>query len=275
MTRSLILDDDPRHGTNAGYVAGCRCQPCSLGRLRYNKAHKLKLLRGARVRYSEEEVREVIAPWLRLGLTESAIQEAAGVSCGHAFSGSVLASTYRALLALTEADLPGKATVFSGLTKRRVYSLMAAGHRLDSMPIQSNGVWRTRDRIRVTTARQMRDFYAANEFKLGGSRQTTSRARNAGHVPPLAWDDPGTLAWPSGRPERIVRGPLRPTMHDIDPMVVARVVAGEFRLPTTRDEKRAVVAEFVRRGRPLKQLENAGWKPDRYLDHNEDLEETA
>lgn len=42
----MIAPDDPRHGTNAGHVAGCRNNCCRRAKLAYDKRRKLEALRG-------------------------------------------------------------------------------------------------------------------------------------------------------------------------------------------------------------------------------------
>lgn len=201
--------DDPRHGTNAGYLTHYRdgerpCTPCADGRAIAKKRAAYERHRGVKVVHSAGEVALVIAPWLRMGLTLGAVAVAAGL--GESASGTIYQvlredrpvrrSTYNALAGVVEKDIADTAKIDADLTKRRVYSLMAIGHRVSDMPILTRGAWRSRDKISVGTARDMRAYYAENEFKIGPNRQGQSRARNRGWKPPLAWDDPGTLGWP-------------------------------------------------------------------------------
>lgn len=39
----MIAPDDPRHGTNAGHVAGCREQCCNVAKTRYDKRRKYEI----------------------------------------------------------------------------------------------------------------------------------------------------------------------------------------------------------------------------------------
>lgn len=260
--------DDPRHGTSAGYVAGCRNECCRLPRMRQQKATRFRVHRGEPTYRQAEEVSQVIAPWLHMGLSHSAILEAAGLKNDHALrQNRVLASTYDRLAAVTEDSLPARASIWSDLTKRRIFSLMAAGHRLVDMPINSRGAWRDRDRTLVSIARSVRDYYAAREFQLGPSTQTATRARGTGHKPPMSWDDPGTLTWPLNmtkmeKPSKML------ISKDVDPVVVERFLAGDTYLHTTKAEK----VEIVRRWPgSLYQLEQLGWKPERYIVREKDI----
>jgi hypothetical protein len=75
------------------------------------------------------------------------------------------------------------------------------------MPLNPRGKWRYLDHIHAGNARAVRAFYREHEFKIGASAITRTKALNAGRRPPLAWDDPGTLAWPDGVPEVIEDAP--------------------------------------------------------------------
>lgn len=198
----MIAPDDPRHGTHAGYMTGCDCADCALGHYRANKERNLYRSRHGSCRVDHERLLAVVKPWLLMGLSPHAITQAAGfphrTDLREVLEQKTLVNraTFQALANVTEADFSDTAKVYADLTRKRIFSLMVAGHPLKDMPVKSTGYWRTREYITVDQARRIRDYYAAMEFKLGSSRLTAARALNAGHKPPLAWDDPRTLAWP-------------------------------------------------------------------------------
>lgn len=261
--------DDPRHGSPAGYVAGCRDSCCREARARQTKRRRWLTHRGVPTFHTAEEVAELVRPWRLLGLSDAAILDAAGLDGSHKIRERVTHTTFAALAAITEDDLMPDAFVLADLTRCRAYSLMAAGHPLDGMPLPRTGRWRKSERVTVATARAMREHYAAHEFKLGPSRQIQSRTRNAGHLPPLAWDDPGTLAWPTGQPPRIIAAPRR-NPDDIDEAVVDRLLAG-IRVPSTAAEKREALRRWIERGGSERALcERHGWKQGRYKDRTEE-----
>lgn len=261
---------DPRHGTSAGYLAHYRaheppCGPCREARYRAAKADRVARQRGQGGLHPAADVQAVCAPWTAMGLTAYAIAHAAGLE--HASGGTiqkairngtpVRRATFRAVLSVTEARFSDTAKVFADLTRRRVYSLQAAGHRLLDIPIASTGAWRTHTYIYVGVARMVREFYKIHEQATGSNVRTASRARAAGHQPPAAWDDPGTLAWPLGWTEPIIAA--TPEGVAVDDVVVARVLAGEA-LPTTRAEKLAIATTARARGLNLSALERrVGW----------------
>lgn len=199
---------DPRHGTSAGYVAGCRNTCCQQARRRQQKRRRALNHTGISAWATSAQAAAAIQPWRQMGYRDAAIIRAAGLTNEHIFQHErILATTLQALLRVTEDRFDANATVPAALTRFRIHSLMAAGHRLADMPVGDRGQWRYRDRVRVYIARDIRDYYAANEARLGPSAHTQARARNAGHIPPMAWDDPGTLAWPTGEPELVTTHP--------------------------------------------------------------------
>lgn len=271
-----MTPDDPRHGSPGGYVAGCRDSCCSIPRMRQSKIRRGLNLRGVPALVCSDDVDKVMRRWQLMGVSRTAVQIAAGVKSENLYLHKpVTLDTYNALAAVTEDALRPTVSVYSDLTRRRVYSLMAIGQELQSMPLNKGGTWRDRERITVGVARTMRDHYAANEFRVGTSTKTASRARNAGHVPPLAWDDPGTLAWPNGTPAPLWSPVARVGgVHGwVDDSTVRRVLAGEHHLVTTSAEKRAIMAGWLAQGRSETTLcKLMGWRPGRYAPR---LEETG
>lgn len=268
----MITPDDPRHGTRAGYQAHRKakedaCEACLRGRAREDKTVRYDHHRGVRMEYTPDEVYALLEPWLAMGLSYGAIGNAAGLGGTH---GSRLSEriaerrpfrrvTYQALAAVTEADFHGSATVDADLTKTRIYSLMAAGHTLISMPILATGKWRANRHITVEQSARIRDHYAAHEHTTGPSVHTQNRARRAGHLPPVAWDDPGTLAWPLGS-----ESPLT-ARECLDEVAVQRILSGDWRQPTNAFERAEVVRRWVTAGRSMNELARlTGWKPERY-----------
>jgi putative intracellular protease/amidase len=192
--------DDPRHGKKSGYNEHYRdgerpCQPCIEARYYARKRVIGDQLRGERMFYTSAEVNELVAPWLTMGLTLGAISVAAqfGSQRGTRLrevllteGNTVRRGTYHRLAAVTEADFAPDAKVYADLTRTRVYSLMAIGHRQIDLPINPGGHWRTRTHTTVETARNVREFYAAHEFAIGPCAHTLSRARHPRHTPPKA-----------------------------------------------------------------------------------------
>lgn len=207
MKATTMSPDDPRHGKNAGYAQGCKCDACSLAHFRANKERNLYRSRHGSCIIPHAEVAKIVEPWLAMGFTMNAIAAAGNVATSGDFrrtyqAGSpVYRDTYKRLKAIREDMFPSTALVFADLTRTRIFSLIAAGHALKDMPILSTGSWRIRERINVKQARDIRDHFRALEATMGPNRQKAAQARNAGHLPPFGWDDPGTLAWPKQPPK--------------------------------------------------------------------------
>jgi hypothetical protein len=267
--------DDPRHGTHAGYLAHHAddkkpCDACMDANYVYRKRLTLDKLSGVRISYGADDLEAVLRPWLDMGFSPSAIAEAAGMDsqrgkrlCDTIENRQVVRrGTYQRLAAITEDDFTDGARIYADLTRFRIYSLMAIGHRLIDMPVNESGYWRTRERVAVGMARAVRDYYRAHEFEIGPDRHTMARARNGGHIPPLAWDDPGGLAWPN--PDKRTHRRPRPVIPTIDEAVVLRLLGGE-RIRASRAERDEAMRRWKAMGRSERSLcEIHGWRDGRY-----------
>lgn len=90
----------------------------------------------------------------------------------------------------------------------------------------------------------------------GGSSRTRIRARKAGFIAPLGWED---IDDPRETPAPIVSGEL-----SVDPVVVMRLLEGR-RIQSTPAEKRAAMEQWVRDGGTRAELARVhGWKEGRY-----------
>jgi hypothetical protein len=85
-------------------------------------------------------------------------------------------------------------------------------------------------------------------------------ARRRGWLPPLAWDD---IDDPTERPS-IAGDRWGSSPDDVDPVVVARILSGDFTLRATRAEKEAVVAAWE--GSHNELARRTGWKVERYVE---------
>lgn len=265
-----MTPEDPRHGTYAGVIAHQKdrealCDPCATARTRTQKRQKLLRHRGIALSITHAQLQATLSPWLRMGVSPTAIYRAAGLSetyGGTAYSTGrgALASTRDALAAVTEDDFRGTDMVYADLTRRRIFSLRAIGHRLTDMPVDGKGVWRTHERVTIATARAMRDHYRTLEFTIGPNKNGMARARNEGHRPPLSWDDPGTLAWPNGPVDWQI-----PRERHLDFVVVQRLLDGE-RIRSTKAEKVEAMRRWLAAGKSERSLcQIHGWHEGRYV----------
>lgn len=89
-------------------------------------------------------------------------------------------------------------------------------------------------------------------------------ARRRAYAPPLAWDD-HELDDPDAKPYGQAARKRRAS-DDFDVDVVENILAGEWKTPSTKAERREVCRRWHDTGRPLAELGRlTGWKPERYF----------
>lgn len=210
----MITSTDPRHGTNAGYIAGCRETCCKT-------AH----------------------------------------------------ADYRRNLYARQYVARGPMTIPALGTQRRIRALQAIGWRISDIAdalglANSRGVcqplWQllTRDVVRRTTAERVAALYDQWCMTPGpAAARNAAMARRRGWAPPLAWDDiddPMEIPHTTESQKNYKR-------NDVDPIVVDRVLAGDFHLHTTVAEKNEIMRRWKATGRSERSLcEATGWKDARY-----------
>lgn len=273
--------DDPRHGTYSGYQAHVaagettvRCEPCLAARRRHDKRNRLRIARGIPALVDGQLALDAVHPWLQMGIAPSVLDACIGHATGgimvRLVSGDISSVRLQSLVklrAITEDMLPDSAYVHADLTRYRVYSLMAAGHRQRDLGVPPTGRWRTNPRLLIGLARHVRETYRRLEQQTGACATTATRARNSGYLVPAGWDDPGTLAWPQdcSRPEDA------PEDADADPdyldeAAIQRRIAGE-RVDLTTAERVEIVRRLLARGLSASMIEKVtGLKSERYRD---------
>jgi hypothetical protein len=91
------------------------------------------------------------------------------------------------------------------------------------------------------------------------AERTRRHAERQGWAPPLAWDE-GSIDDPAATP----CGDL--SAGDVDPVVVDRILYGDFNTPATAAERAEVCARWAADGRSLYELRKVtGWKVERYF----------
>lgn len=154
-------------------------------------------------------------------------------------------------------------------TVRRIRALWAIGWT--SNHIAEACGWRTpqavteiaqpateRRGVYATTAETVAAAYERLCMTPGPSDMNRRRAARQGYAPPLAWND---IDNPAERPKGIAAD----AADEPDPVVVERILAGDWRLTCTPAEKAAVCEEWARRGGSLTELGRlTGWNVWRY-----------
>lgn len=156
---------------------------------------------------------------------------------------------WRAGLTSTLVDATG--------TKRRIQALIAMGWTLQEVSTDAGGYTKNwchlilnQETVTSTTAAKIAAVYERLSMTVptGPYRQRTrSRAARNGWLPPLAWDDIDTDEAP----------PVADETKEIDPVVVERILAGDWRCKTTLAERYEVIRQW---SRPDLELErHTGW----------------
>lgn len=270
-----MTPDDPRHGSRAGYLAGCGDECCRAANLRDVKRRRLRVEReGPQRIVCGPVVKELVRYWELRGVSPAAIAKGAGVSTDvltavvHGERDRILQTSLRKIIAVTEADLPDDALLYSHISQVRVYSMMASGHPLkwicqQSPELQYAGNWRRQERIRAGMARAIRDLYQSAPG-AGPSKFTIARSKNYGYLPMAAWDDPGCLTMPSGWQPTAT--PIELPAEDIDEVGIERRMSGDRSVKLNLQEKRALVEKARSQGRSHQWIEDTtGLKAERYL----------
>lgn len=270
-----MTPDDPRHGSRAGYLAGCAEQCCRLANFRDVKARRVRVEREGPQRVNcASVVKELVRYWDLRGVSAAAIARAAGVSTDvltavvHGERDRILQTSLRKIIAVTEADLPGDALLYSRISQVRVYSMMASGHPLkwicqQSPELQYAGNWRRQERIRAGMARAIRDLYQSAPG-VGPSKFTIARSKNYGYLPMAAWDDPGHLTMPDGWEPTAT--PIELPEEDIDHVLIDRRLSGDRSVTLNLDEKHVLVEKALGQGRSHQWIEDiTGLKAARYM----------
>ena len=156
-------------------------------------------------------------------------------------------------------------------TSRRIRALMAIGHSSGTIGarfgVTSQAVLQVAERTwvqRHTAAAIARAYDELRDVEGTSTRTRRAAARN-GWATPDRWlniDDPNETPDPGYQAHRSRRDLY------VDPVVVERILGGDFTLAatTTKAEKVEVVAWWRELGRPLNELEReTGWEPRKYL----------
>ena len=264
--------DHPMHGTRRGYQLGCHEECCRRASSRAAKLLRLRTQERGPTMIDAAPTREVLLWWDARGVALDAVGEAAGLcpnnlhDIARGEQPRVHRDTAAALLGVGEDALPGTSSINSNVTRARIFSMMAAGHELlwiaGNADFGCSGKWRYYERTKVSTARKVRDLYRGAPL-LGPSLHTRNRTRNRGHLPPLAWDDPGTLGEPDGWKPGLEIKPDRSPIFD--EAAVLRRMAGDMTVTMHRAESEEVVRRLAAKDWSLAEItRHTGLQASRY-----------
>lgn len=272
---------DKRHGTRAGYLAGCTCEPCVKAHSRYCKEYHWRRMNGATLTVDfDTEVRPHVERLLTM-VSKSGVAFAAGTTSGHLcrlLTGQntrLHKNTADRLLAVTLDSIPDRQFVNARGARRRVQALMRLGYPMRHVAVRV-GYEKTNMRnlvrgdsttITAATHRKIAAAFDAMCMRVPTGvepkdRAQITRARRRGEAEgwayPLDWDDidfddhPVTLRV-KGRSHR-----------DVDFAVVEALLAGRH-VDSTRAEKDEAMRRWLAMGRSERSLcAIHGWHDDRY-----------
>lgn len=203
--------DDPRHGTNAGYCAGCRNDCC-------RRAHMIEIKRW---RMGNPRMIDATGTRRRIEALEaigwSRREQSRMLGRNNEYIGKV-------------ARMP--------VVRPATAAAVAALYERMSMVVPADPPTRPKGHIRW-------------------HEKTRRQARIKGYAPPLAWDDIDNDETP--------RGMTAGGRTEIDPVLVDRILGGEWHLGCTPEEKTAVCERWDSQGGSLSHLERlTGWRVWRY-----------
>lgn len=276
---------DPRHGTEAGHEQHARdhepaCGPCHHAKLVATRRRAKRKTMGYKytLPLGEANHRKLTALKAK-GAAETHIAEWMGVSSSvvwRMFNGGPEQVVYaRTWLRVAELRPPRIVTPV-GVT-RRIQALTWMGYTpraiAEAAGCHADTVQDARDGAREFLAARVREGIAdafdrlhmrsaSSDDRWEGAAQTRMRslARQRGYLPPLAWVD---VDDPDEAPDM---GASSVSPADVDPVVVERILAGEWRLPATRAERLEVIRRAVAAGRSQNWVERqTNWNVNRIL----------
>lgn len=272
---------DPRHGSEAGHEQHIRdgedpCDACVDGDLKASRRRSKRKSMGAVYQLPLGDLYWKIQALKKRGATYDDITAWSGVvdsQVWRVLNGSpetvVYARTWRRL----DEMKVGRIITPLGVT-RRIRALTWLGYSAQQIAAaagcHSDTIRDARDQPREFLARKVKvgiaDAYdrLAMTLPTGETKQdragiTRSRntARRNGWLAPLMWDDIDDC---DERPELdAVDG------DDFDPVVVDRILAGDFRLKATPPERTEVARRWAEAGRAMNEIARlTGWRIERY-----------
>lgn len=237
------------HGTRNAYTLdGCRCVPCATARSAYNDDLEHRRAYGHTGWVPAAPIREHLAVLRAAGVGIRVVQARTGVArttltrLADGTTQRVRDDIARRILALpaTTATAARGALVDATGTRRRLQALatlgwtidrLAAHAGLDRQPLDSalNGARRG---VLARTAHAVADLYdqlwdtpppAGTPYQDAAATRARARARAAGWLPPLTWDE-DTIDDPAATPT--LTGDRATQGGDVDEVKVARALAG-------------------------------------------------
>lgn len=274
--------DDPRHGTEAGYMQHYRdserpCDDCSKAKMLAARRRNKRKTMGHRYQLPAGKAWERLLYWRDGGASLNDIERHAGIEESVAVritdNGPEQLIYARTFLAIMQA--PAKMPLTTIGATRRIRALMWLGYSANVIA-EHSGIHhetiadarqprvfvalRVREAIAETYERlHMRLPSTEERYQKASVSRTRNYARKHGWLPPLAWDDiDDGNEHPEGAPMQ--------TKSELDPIVVERIVSGDYRMPATDAERLEVIRIWQADGIGNNEIvRRTGWNIWRYL----------
>lgn len=268
--------DDPKHGTSAQTwqaVAGCVCDACEQTRARRRRNYKLRK-QGRGPTIATGKVVTHLRRLMAAGWTQTEISKASGVSQvtlsearrGHAKR--MTAAHAVAILSLDPDDAPRGHSSQSIGAIRRIQALARLGYTVREVcraaglheRYMAELIDKNRTTCSTTAALAIEDVYRRLHMTpppmTPHRKRTKTIAISRGWLPPLAYDD---IDDPNG-------GLGTATTNAADPIVVARIMSGEWRMKANPAERIEVITRWIELGYSQNEIgRRTGWNVDRDL----------
>ncbi|KRB73061.1 hypothetical protein ASE01_20000 [Nocardioides sp. Root190] len=237
------------------------------------KRHRLRKLRGETAYIDAAAARLHLATLLGAGWSLRSIAGTSGVSAttlSRLNRGGQTNASPQTITAVLKVD----PKTIANLTNRRAaepfVSRTGTTRRLQALLFLGWGHQQMREHCGLNTAallhqqgrwvtRSTHDAVATMYRELSSRRGPSTKANafavRLGYRGPADWSDIDRDVEPDT---------LEEIVGDVDEVAVERVLAGDTHLSLTPAEKRLVVARWHETGRPLADLERAGWNTSRY-----------
>jgi hypothetical protein len=202
---------DPRHGTRAGYLAGCRQHDCADANRRYCKQRRNKVHQTGPLTVPTHRAQAHLQE-LQKYVSLSALESAGNISRGHMtqiLNGTIKRigrHTEHAILTIPLNEITGNRWVKATGARRRLQALHALGYSFERIARECKSAKQLmatiarndREWLTADMDRRIREVYDQLSMKLPdaatphlqvGITKSRNRAQQLGWAPPLAWND--------------------------------------------------------------------------------------
>lgn len=284
-----MTPDDPRHGTRAGYLAGCRSENCTRAHTRWMKAYKLAAERnGGRTQIDPAPIRAHILTLLSR-MTLGGIAALSGSSASHLRNildgqhPTMRADLAARLLAISIDTPSGSHHVDPTGARRRLQALALLGFGFERLArmVDDCSAFNLREiaygnRTRITSdheqairvvfdrlVRDGRPYAPSNRHERAGAARIIQRAQRAGWVSALAWDG-NSIDDPNARPVGIIDH--HRAKQDLDEAAILQRINGVRTAKTRGAENVEVVRRMLAAGWTQSGIRrHTGLKVERYI----------